>query len=69
MNDILKLSPAKALNLIFNALTGAGTSSENARYFADAILDTELSGLEGHGFYWLQYYCAHLKSKILCFSY
>lgn len=66
MTDILKLSPAKALNLIFKALTGAGTSPDNARYFADAILDTELSGLEGHGFYWLQYYCEHVRSgKVL----
>jgi (2R)-3-sulfolactate dehydrogenase (NADP+) len=36
--------------------------ARNARYFADAILDTELSGLEGHGFYWLQYYCEHVQS-------
>lgn len=62
MTEILKLSPAKALKLIFNALVGAGAAPKNARYFADAILDTELSGLDGHGFYWLQYYCEHLKS-------
>jgi len=48
--------------LIYQALTGSGTSPENAGYFTDAILDTELSGLEGHGFYWLQYYCEHLLS-------
>ena len=58
----LLLSPTEALTLITNALTGSGTSPENASYFTDAILDTELSGLEGHGFYWLQYYCAHLRS-------
>lgn len=62
MNDTLKLTPAKARALIFAALTGAGTSAQNARYFTEAILDTELSGLEGHGFYWLQYYCEHVQS-------
>ena len=56
------LSPEEARALIWNALTGSGTSPENAAYFTDAILDTELSGLEGHGFYWLQYYCAQLRS-------
>ncbi len=62
MNEnIIRLKPKSAYDLIFGALTGAGTSHANARYFADAILDTELSGLEGHGFYWLQYYCAHLQ--------
>jgi (2R)-3-sulfolactate dehydrogenase (NADP+) len=59
---MLKLTPAKARALIFAALTGAGTSAENARYFTEAILDTELSGLEGHGFYWLQYYCEHVHT-------
>jgi (2R)-3-sulfolactate dehydrogenase (NADP+) len=48
--------------LIHEALTGAGTADRNAGYFANAILDTELSGLEGHGFYWLQYYCEHVRS-------
>jgi (2R)-3-sulfolactate dehydrogenase (NADP+) len=62
MSETLTLKPAAARKLIFSALTGAGTSAENARYFTEAILDTELSGLEGHGFYWLQYYCAHVKS-------
>ena len=56
------LSPVNARVLIWNALVGSGTSPRNAEYFTDAILDTELSGLEGHGFYWLQYYCAHLHS-------
>ena len=66
MTETIKLSPAKALKLIFNALVGAGASPNNAKYFAGAILDTELSGLEGHGFYWLQYYCQHLQSgKVL----
>ncbi|MDE2385134.1 MAG: Ldh family oxidoreductase [Alphaproteobacteria bacterium] len=58
----IRLKPAAARKLILGALTGAGASPANVRYFTEAILDTELSGLEGHGFYWLQYYCAHLKS-------
>ena len=61
-DDQIRLSPKAARELIFNALTGAGTSAANARYFTEAILDTELSGLEGHGFYWLQYYCEHVQS-------
>ena len=60
MNVLLSSEDARAL--IWNALTGSGTPPKNAGYFTDAILDTELSGLEGHGFYWLQYYCAHLRS-------
>jgi (2R)-3-sulfolactate dehydrogenase (NADP+) len=51
-----------ARKLIFGALTGAGTSAANAGYFTDAILDTEMSGLTGHGFYWLDYYCQHVIS-------
>ena len=61
-NGTFRLKPQAAYELIFRALTGAGTSPANARYFSDAILDTELSGLEGHGFYWLQYYCAHVQT-------
>lgn len=57
----IRLTPKAARKLIFAALTGAGTAPANATYFTEAILDTELSGLEGHGFYWLQYYCAHVK--------
>src|SRR5512136_2691228 len=60
--DELRLTPAAARKLIFKALNGAGTSAANARYFTEAILDTELSGLSGHGFYWLQYYCEHVES-------
>lgn len=56
------LSSSEACSLIRNALIGSGTSPENAEYLTEAILDTELSGLEGHGFYWLQYYCEHLRS-------
>jgi (2R)-3-sulfolactate dehydrogenase (NADP+) len=56
------LTPAEARELISAALTGSGLLPANAGYFTEAILDTELSGLEGHGFYWLQYYCAHLRS-------
>ena len=62
MPSNLFLTPEDARKLIHDALLGAGTSPENAEYFTEAILDTELSGLEGHGFYWLQYYCAHLLS-------
>jgi (2R)-3-sulfolactate dehydrogenase (NADP+) len=58
----IRLTVAVAEKLIFAALTGAGTAPRNAHYFTQAILDTELSRLEGHGFYWLQYYCAHVKS-------
>lgn len=61
-DDLLRLSPKGARKLIHDALTGAGTAPRNASYFTEAILDTELSGLEGHGFYWLQYYCEHLLS-------
>jgi (2R)-3-sulfolactate dehydrogenase (NADP+) len=56
------LSAATARKLIFDALTGAGTAKRNASYFTEAILDTELSGLAGHGFYWLQFYCQHVQS-------
>ena len=62
MADTIKLKVDVASDLIFDALVGAGTVARNARYFADAILDTELSGLEGHGFYWLQYYCEHVQN-------
>ncbi len=60
--DVVRLSPKAARKLILAALTGAGTAARNAEYFTEAILDTELSGLEGHGFYWLQYYCEHVRS-------
>lgn len=62
MTGQIRLSPAQARKLIFKALTGAGTSEANASYFTEAILDTELSGLSGHGFYWLPYYCEHVQS-------
>ena len=62
MAATVKLTADQASDLIFDALVGAGTVARNARYFADAILDTELSGLEGHGFYWLQYYCEHVET-------
>lgn len=57
-----RLTPRAARQLIFAALTGAGTSPANADCFTAAILDTELSGMEGHGFYWLQHYCEHASS-------
>jgi len=56
------LNPTAARYLIRAALTGSGLTSRHAPYFTEAILDTELSGLEGHGFYWLDYYCQHLRS-------
>jgi (2R)-3-sulfolactate dehydrogenase (NADP+) len=57
------LLPADAAgDLIGDCLVASGCSPENARYFTAAILDTELSGLDGHGFYWLQFYCEHLRS-------
>ena len=62
MSKNVVLPPKEARDLIYSALVGSGTSPENANYFTEAILDTELSGLEGHGFYWLQYYCSHLLS-------
>lgn len=57
-----RLTPRAARQFILATLTGAGTSPANAACFTEAILDTELSGMEGHGFYWLQYYCEHAKS-------
>ena len=60
--ECITLSTADARNLIQDALAGSGLLRKYVVYFTDAILDTELSGLEGHGFYWLQYYCAHLRS-------
>ena len=62
MTETIRLTPKAARKLIVDALKGAGTAPANIGYLADAILDTELSGLEGHGFHWLQYYCAHVKS-------
>jgi (2R)-3-sulfolactate dehydrogenase (NADP+) len=56
------ISAKRARKLIHDALTGAGTHPRNTTYFTDAILDTELSGLEGHGFFWLQYYCEHVRT-------
>src|SRR5262245_48267101 len=61
MKTIL-LKPKAARKLVLDALVGAGARRENAEFLADGIIDTELSGLAGHGFYWLQFYCAHLKS-------
>ncbi|MGQ0610077.1 MAG: Ldh family oxidoreductase [Paracoccaceae bacterium] len=57
-----RLSETEARRLIHGALVGAGLLPSRAGYFTEAILDTEMSGLEGHGFYWLQYYCSHLRS-------
>lgn len=62
MTDTITLTPKAARSLVFKALTGAGTSPDNARYFTEGIIDTELSGLSGHGFFWVPYYCEHVKS-------
>jgi (2R)-3-sulfolactate dehydrogenase (NADP+) len=62
MTEMMTLTVREARKLISDALIGAGTAVHNARYFSEAILDTELAGLEGHGFFWLQFYCAHVKS-------
>jgi (2R)-3-sulfolactate dehydrogenase (NADP+) len=43
------LTVARARKLIFGALTGAGATAANSRYFTDAILETEMSGNRGHG--------------------
>jgi (2R)-3-sulfolactate dehydrogenase (NADP+) len=56
------LKPKAARKLVLDALVGAGARRGNVEFLADAIIDTELSGLAGHGFYWLQFYCAHLES-------
>lgn len=56
------LTPEDARALIHAALTGSGLAQDRAGYFTEAVLDTELSGLEGHGFYWLDFYCQHLRS-------
>ncbi|HVT51267.1 MAG TPA: Ldh family oxidoreductase [Dongiaceae bacterium] len=60
--DQLTLTPKAARALIFNALTGAGTTPDNARYLTEGVLDTELSGMAGHGFHWVPYYCQHVQS-------
>jgi (2R)-3-sulfolactate dehydrogenase (NADP+) len=60
--DPITLTPKAARALIFNALTGAGTTPENARYLTEGVLDTELSGMAGHGFHWLPSYCQHVRS-------
>src|SRR6476619_7519544 len=60
--DQITLTPKAARALIFNALTGAGTTPNNARYLTEGVLDTEFSGMAGHGFDWLPAYCLHLKS-------
>src|SRR5581483_551304 len=62
MADQLTLTPKAARALIFNALTGAGTTPDNARYLTEGVLDTELSGMTGHGFHWVPYYCQHVRS-------
>lgn len=60
--ECIILSTSEARKLIQDALSGSGLLEKHSANFTEAILDTELSGLEGHGFYWLQYYCAHMRS-------
>ena len=62
MPDQITLTPKAARALIFNALTGAGTAPENARFLTEGVLDTELSGMAGHGFHWIPFYCQHVRS-------
>src|SRR5262245_6096273 len=62
MSDTITLAPKVARTLVLKALVGAGTAAENARYFTEGIIDTELSGLAGHGFFWVPYYCEHVKT-------
>jgi (2R)-3-sulfolactate dehydrogenase (NADP+) len=62
MSKPVKLTADQASDLIFDALVGAGTVARNARYLADAVLETELAGLDGHGFHWLKVYCEHVQS-------
>jgi (2R)-3-sulfolactate dehydrogenase (NADP+) len=61
MPDVV-LTPKQARKLVMDALVGAGASKDNVGFLADGIIDTELSGLAGHGFYRLQFYCSHVKS-------
>ncbi len=60
--NMARLSETEARRLVHGALVGAGLLPSKAGYFTEAIVDTEMSGLEGHGFYWLQFYCNHLRS-------
>ena len=40
------LSPGDAWTLIWSALTGSGTSPDNAAYFTEAVLDTSCDARE-----------------------
>jgi (2R)-3-sulfolactate dehydrogenase (NADP+) len=60
--DRITLTPKAARVLILNALIGAGTTPENARHLTEGVLDTELSGMAGHGFHWVPHYCQHVQS-------
>lgn len=62
MSETVTLTPENARDLIHGALTGAGLAADKADYFTDSILETELWGLDGHGFFWLEFYCQHLLS-------
>jgi (2R)-3-sulfolactate dehydrogenase (NADP+) len=62
MTGTITITPKEAQKLIVRALVGAGTLEENARYFTKGILDTELSGLTGHGFFWVPWYCEHVRT-------
>ncbi len=60
--DTVNLRPRAAHKLVVAALTGAGAKKKNISCLADSIIETELAGMAGHGFFWLPIYCQHLKS-------
>ena len=53
---------AAAHRLVVSALTRAGARKKKISYLADSIIETELAGMAGHGFFWLPISCQHLKS-------
>ena len=50
-----------ARRLALRALVRSGAARANVRYLADAVIDSELVGMPGHGFFWLPVYCSHLR--------
>jgi (2R)-3-sulfolactate dehydrogenase (NADP+) len=63
MSDLMTLSIKETRSLILKALTGVGIAARNAHYLTEAILDSELSGLEDQGLLSLPSYCLHVKSR------
>ncbi len=51
-----------ARDVIRKALTGSGLAARHTLCFTKASLDTELSGLKGHGLYRLDHQRLHLRS-------